>query len=92
VAFTVTLTLDDETAAYLTRIAADQSRAPAELAAWIVTEELRRERAIDADLAARLDGAAVDASERPGGSPAGRWLTAAPTKRWSSCAPPSSPA
>lgn len=52
---TVTLTLDDETGAYLERIAADQGRTPAEVAAWIVTEDLRREQSIDADLLARLD-------------------------------------
>ncbi len=68
-AFTVTLTLDDETAAYLKRIAADQGRAPSEVAAWIVIEDLRRERAIDAALVARLDDAVADGSERPGGSP-----------------------
>lgn len=50
---TLTLTLDDETASYLERIADDQGRTPAEVAAWIVTEDLRRERAIDADLLAR---------------------------------------
>ncbi len=53
---TLTLTLDDETVAYLKRIADDQDRTPAEVAAWIVTEDLRRERAIDADLLARADG------------------------------------
>lgn len=52
---TLTLTLDDETAAYLERIADDQGRTPAEVAAWIVTEDLRRERAIDAILLARAD-------------------------------------
>ena len=52
----VTMMLDDETAAYLDRIAADQGRTPAEVAAWIVTEDLRREQAIDAELVARLDG------------------------------------
>ena len=60
-AFTVTLTLDDETATYLKTIAADQGRTPAEVAAWIVTEDLRRERAIDAELVARLDNAASPA-------------------------------
>ncbi len=57
---TVTLSLDGETGAYLERLAADQGRTPAEVAAWIVTEELRRERAIDADLLARLDEAMGD--------------------------------
>ena len=52
---TVTLTLDDESGAYLERMAADQGRTPAEVAAWIVTEDLRREQAIDADLLARFD-------------------------------------
>jgi hypothetical protein len=52
---TVLLTLDEETAVYLARIAADQGRTPAEVAAWIVTEDLRRERAIDAELLARQD-------------------------------------
>ena len=65
--FTVTLTLDDETAAYLERIAADQGRTPSEVAAWIVTEELRRERAIDADLVARVDDAVTEPSW-PGGA------------------------
>ena len=65
--FKVTLTLDEETGTYLKRLAADQGRTPAEVAAWIVTEELRRERAIDADLVARLDDAVIEARERPGG-------------------------
>jgi predicted transcriptional regulator len=64
---TVTLTLDDETAAYLERIAADQGRTPAEVAAWIVTEDLRREQAIDADLLARLDDPLADDHDAPGG-------------------------
>jgi predicted transcriptional regulator len=64
---TVTLTLDDETAAYLERIAADQGRTPAEVAAWIVTEDLRREQAIDADLLARLDDPLADGRASPGG-------------------------
>ena len=51
----VTLILDEETGAYLERIAADQGRTPAEVAAWIVTEDLRREQAMDAELVARLD-------------------------------------
>ncbi len=67
---TVTLSLDGETGAYLERLAADQGRTPAEVAAWIVTEELRRERAIDADLLARLDEAMGDGGERLGGPPA----------------------
>ena len=64
--FTLMLTLDDETAAYLQRIAADQGRAPAEVAAWIVTQELRRERAIDAELVARLDDTVIVSSSRGG--------------------------
>ena len=64
---TVTLTLDDEVGAYLERIAADQGRTPAEVAAWIVTEDLRREQAIDADLLARLDDPMADDRESPGG-------------------------
>ena len=64
---TITLTLDDETGAYLERIAADQGRTPAEVAAWIVAEDLRREQAIDAGLAARLDDAVADARELPAG-------------------------
>jgi predicted transcriptional regulator len=63
----VTLTLDDETAAYLERLAADQGRTPAEVAAWIVTEDLRREQAIDADLLARLDDSLADDRDAPGG-------------------------
>lgn len=54
---TVTLTLDDETGAYLEHIAAGQGRTPAEVAAWIVTDDLHREQAIDAELVARLDDA-----------------------------------
>lgn len=57
---TVTLALDDATGAYLERIAADQGRTPAEVAAWIVTEDLRREQAIDAHLLARLDDPVAD--------------------------------
>lgn len=61
---TVTLTLDDETDSYLKRIAADQGRTPAEVAAWIVTEDLRRERTIDAELLARLDDGAARPRQR----------------------------
>jgi len=61
---TITLTLDDEIGAYLERIAADQDRAPAEVAAWIVSEDLRREQAIDAELLARLENPAADTLER----------------------------
>jgi predicted transcriptional regulator len=64
---TVTLTLDDETGAYLARMAADQGRTPSEVAAWIVTEDLRREQAIDADLLARLDDPVADDRDLPGG-------------------------
>jgi predicted transcriptional regulator len=64
---TVTLTLDDETGAYLARLAADQGRTPAEVAAWIVTEDLRREQAIDADLLARLDDPLAEGRDAPGG-------------------------
>ena len=60
----VTLTLDDETGAYLERVAADQGRTPAELAAWIVAQDVRRERAIDAELVARLDETALETRER----------------------------
>lgn len=52
---TVTLTLDEETAAYLESIAADQDRTPDEVATWIVTEDLRHERMVDAELLSRLD-------------------------------------
>ena len=62
---TVTLTLDDEAGAHLKRVAADQGRTPADIAAWIVTEDLRRERAIDAELLARIDDAVIGAGERP---------------------------
>ena len=72
---TVTLSLDGETGAYLERLAADQGRTPAEVAAWIVTEELRRERAIDADLLARLDEAMGDRL----GADANCWWNAAST-------------
>lgn len=64
---TVTLTLDDETGTYLERLAADQGRTPDEVAAWLVTEELRRERAIDAELLADLDDAVDAAHERADG-------------------------
>ena len=63
---TVTLTLDDETGAYLERMAADQGRTPAEVAAWIVTEDLRREQGIDADLLARLDDPVAEDHDSPG--------------------------
>ena len=62
----VTLTLDDKTAAYLERIAADQGWAPAEVAAWIVTDDLRRQQAIDADLVVRLDDAVIASSRQDG--------------------------
>lgn len=65
-AFTVTLTLDDEMAAYLERIAADLGRTSAEVAAWIVTEDLRREQVIDADLVARLDDVVIEPRRRGG--------------------------
>lgn len=52
---TVTLTLDDEIGMYLERIAADQGRTASEVASWIVTEDLRREQAIDAEIVTRLD-------------------------------------
>ncbi len=55
----VTVTLDDEVGAYLERVAADQGRTPADLAAWIVTEDVLRERSIDAEVVARLDEALV---------------------------------
>jgi len=57
---TVTLTLDDEIGAYLERIAADQDRTPAEVAAWIVSEDLRREQAINAEMLARLENPVAD--------------------------------
>jgi hypothetical protein len=52
---TVAVTLNDDIGAYLALIAADQGRTPAEVAAWILSEDLRRERAIDADLVAQPD-------------------------------------
>ena len=64
---TLTLTLDDEIGAYLARMAADQGRTSAEVAAWIVMEDLRREQAIDADLLARLDDPVADGRDSPGG-------------------------
>lgn len=57
---TLSVTLDDETAAYLERLASDQGRTAAEVAAWIVREDLRRERSIDAALVAHLDTAPMD--------------------------------
>ncbi len=54
---TVVVMLDDEVGAYLERVAADQGRTLAELAAWIVTKDVRREQSIDADVVARLDEA-----------------------------------
>ena len=57
----VTLTLDDDIGAYLERVAADLGRTPAEVAAWIVTEDLRREQRIDIDLFVRLNRAMGDA-------------------------------
>ncbi len=55
VSLTVTVTLDDNAGAYLERIASDQNRDPAEVAAWILTGDLRREQGIDHELAVRLD-------------------------------------
>jgi predicted transcriptional regulator len=52
---TLTLTLDDDCGAYLEGIASDQGRAVAEIATWILTEDLRREQAIDEDIVARLN-------------------------------------
>jgi predicted transcriptional regulator len=63
---TVTLTLDDEAGTYLDRIAADQGRTPAEVATWIVTEDLRREQAIDEDIVARLGQLSTAASQAAG--------------------------
>lgn len=63
---TVTLTLDDEAGTYLDRIAADQGRIPAEVATWIVTEDLRREQAIDEDIVARLGQLSTAASQAAG--------------------------
>lgn len=51
---TLTLTLDDDSAAYLGSIADAQGRTAAEIATWILTEDLRREQAIDEDIVARL--------------------------------------
>ena len=56
----MTVTLDDKTGAYLERIAADQNRDPAEVAAWILTADLQREQAIDHELVAHLDIPADD--------------------------------
>lgn len=61
---TVTITLDDETAAYLEHIASNQGRSPAEVASWIVTEDLRREQVIDAELVVRVDSLVEEASHR----------------------------
>ena len=57
---TVVVTLDDTTGAYLERIAADQGRTPAEVAAWIISADLRREQTIDAELLDRLDSPGAD--------------------------------
>ena len=62
---TVTLILDDETGVYLKRIAADQGRMPADVAAWIVTEDLQRERLIDAEILSRLDDGVAGPEELP---------------------------
>jgi hypothetical protein len=51
----MTVTLDDKTGAYLERIAADQNRDPAEVAAWILTTDLRREQGIDNESATHLN-------------------------------------
>jgi hypothetical protein len=63
---TVTPTLDEEAGDYLARSAADQGRTPAEVAAWIVTEDLRRERAIDADVVAPFYDRVADEGMSPG--------------------------
>ncbi len=47
---TVIVTLDDATGAYLERVAADQDRTPDELATLIVTEDLRHQRRLDAEM------------------------------------------
>lgn len=60
---TMSIVLTDETAAYLELLAAGQGRTPAEVTAWIVTEDLRREQVIDAELVARLDGSLAEAHE-----------------------------
>ncbi len=64
---TVALTLDDEAGTYLERIADNQGRTPAEMATWIVTEDLRREQAIDEDIVARLGQLAAAAPQAVGG-------------------------
>jgi len=64
---TLTLTLDDNNGAYLERIASDQGRTPAEVATWIVTEDLRREQAIDEDIVARLGHLVTAAPQAVGG-------------------------
>jgi predicted transcriptional regulator len=61
---TVTLELDDDVGAYLERLASGPGRTPAEVAAWIVTEDLRREQAIDDEIVARLD-ARMAAGDEP---------------------------
>jgi hypothetical protein len=55
VARVVPLNLDDETGRYLAPLAAAQGRTPAQVATWILTDELRRERCIDDVLVARFD-------------------------------------
>ena len=57
----ITITLDDETMAYLERVASDQGRTAAEVAAWIIAEDLRREQTIDAELVRRADEAITSA-------------------------------
>ncbi len=59
---TVMVTLDDEVGSYLERVAADQGRTPAELAAWIVTEDVLREQSIDAEVMVRLDKRRIEYS------------------------------
>jgi len=62
---TVIVTLDDATGAYLERVAADQDRTPDELATLIVTEDLRHQRRVDAELVARLDAEMVSDGAAP---------------------------
>ena len=52
---TLALVLDDETAAYLQVLATGQGRTAEEVAALLVTDEVQREQAIDADLVSRFD-------------------------------------
>jgi len=67
---TLALVLDDETAAYLQVLATGQGRTAEEVAALLVTDEVQREQAIDAELVTRFDHHVAGTGELADGSSA----------------------